>query len=224
MVGAPFISMYLLEHVGMDLFHVLMLWTISWVGGRGAVQTLGQSGRAIWPAARARPVHGLQVRSTCSACWRAPPIRRSRFGARADLHVRRVFERRHPIANNGFLIKNSPRENRTMFVAAGTGLAGIVGGAASIVAGAAWPPATSGHGAGGTTYVNFHVLFAVSLVLRLASAGLATRISEPASARARAVAGELLVAARLRMQAWQAVVLWWREGARRPRHAAGLAV
>ncbi len=33
MVGAPFISMYLLEYVGMDLFRVLLLWTISWVGG-----------------------------------------------------------------------------------------------------------------------------------------------------------------------------------------------
>ena len=40
------------------------------------------------------------------------------------------------IANNGFMIKNSPRENRTMFIAAGTGFAGIVGGVASIVAGA----------------------------------------------------------------------------------------
>lgn len=37
----PFISMYLLEHVGMDLFHVLMLWTL-WVGGALLSNHLGQ--------------------------------------------------------------------------------------------------------------------------------------------------------------------------------------
>jgi MFS family permease len=110
------------------------------------------------------------------------------------------------IANNGFMIKNSPRESRTMFVAAGTGFAGIVGGAASILAGATiaatadWSWSWSG-----TQYVNFHVLFAVSLVLRLVSAALATRIREPSSTGTREVAGKLLLVARLRVRSVQSV-------------------
>ncbi len=91
-----------------------------------------------------------------------------------------------------------------MFVAAGTGFAGIVGGVASIAAGAAI--AASDHwswAAGGSVYVNFHVLFAISMVLRLVSAVLATQIREPSSAGAGVVAAELLLATRVRVRAWQ---------------------
>ena len=42
MVGAPFISLYLLEHVGMKLWQVLALWTVSWVGGAVFSQFLGR--------------------------------------------------------------------------------------------------------------------------------------------------------------------------------------
>jgi hypothetical protein len=112
------------------------------------------------------------------------------------------------IANNGFMIKNSPRENRTMFIAAGTGFAGIVGGAASIAAGGAlaasdqWSIVLAG-----TEYVNFHVLFAASMVLRLASALLATFIREPTSAATRVVAGEIIVATRVRVRSWQLAIV-----------------
>jgi hypothetical protein len=42
MAGAPFISLYLLSNVGMSLFHVMLLWTISWVGGAMLSRTLGK--------------------------------------------------------------------------------------------------------------------------------------------------------------------------------------
>ena len=90
------------------------------------------------------------------------------------------------IANNGFMIKNSPRENRTMFIAAGTGFAGIFGGVASILAGAAIAASADwSWNAGDIRFVNFHVLFAISMVLRLISALLATQVREPSSAGAR---------------------------------------
>jgi MFS family permease len=112
------------------------------------------------------------------------------------------------IANNGFMIKNSPRENRTMFIAAGTGFAGVVGGAASIAAGAALARSMDWSWTfRGTSYVNFHVLFAASIVLRLASALLATLIREPSSTPASVVASEVLLATRLRIRSWQLVFL-----------------
>jgi predicted MFS family arabinose efflux permease len=207
MVGAPFISMFLLEHVGMDLFHILLLWTISWVGGAALSNQLGQLAERFGQ----RPVLIL-----CTAfkslnmlglllCPRDPQIA---FAILAPIFMIDAFLNAGiTIANNGFMIKNSPRENRTMFIAAGTGFAGMVGGAASIAAGAAIA-STEGWSLtiAGAEYVNFHVLFAVSFVLRLACAGLATRVREPNSSGTRVVAGQLLLATRLRVQSLQIAI------------------
>jgi MFS family permease len=206
MVGAPFISMYLLEHVGMDLFHVLLLWTISWVGGALLSNHLGQLAERygqrpvliLCTAFKAINMIGLLVcpANPTIAFWVLSPV----FMIDAFLNAGIA------IANNGFMIKNSPRENRTMFVAAGAGFAGMVGGVASIMAGAALAASEDWSWTiEGTRYVNFHVLFAASLVLRLVSAALATRIHEPTSANTAAVAGELLWTARLRLRSWQIV-------------------
>ena len=217
MVGAPFISMYLLEHVGMDLFHVLLLWTVSWVGGALLSNQLGKWAERFGQ----RPVLVL-----CTAfksinmiglllCPADPTIA---FFALAPIFMIDAFLNAGiAIANNGYMIKNSPRENRTMFVAAGTGFAGIVGGAASIVAGAGLAATMDwswiSHG---TTYVNFHVLFGASMVLRLVSAVLATQIREPSSATAGVVAGHLLLTARLRVRSLHISFRGHRPPKRRP--------
>jgi MFS family permease len=211
MVGAPFISMYLLEYVGMDLFHILLLWTISWVGGAVLSKQLGQLAErfgqrpvlVLCTAFKSLNMIGLLLcpRDPTIAFWLLSPV----FMIDAFLNAGIL------IANNGFMIKNSPRENRTMFIAAGTGFAGIVGGAASILAGAAIAATEDWSWTfRGTEYVNFHVMFAISMVLRLASAVLARWIREPSSAGVRAVAGELLIATRLRVR-WLQVALAGRQ-------------
>jgi len=207
MVGAPFISMYLLEHVGMDLFHILMLWTISWVGGALLSKQLGHWAEhfgqrpvlILCTAFKSLNMAGLLL------CPADPTIA---FVVLAPIFMIDAFLNAGiAIANNGFMIKNSPRENRTMFIAAGTGFAGMVGGAASIFAGAMiaisdqWSCTVAG-----ATFVNFHVLFGISMILRLVSALLATRVSEPASAAPSVLAGELLWATRVRFQ-WLGTVI-----------------
>ncbi|MBI3836914.1 MAG: MFS transporter [Planctomycetia bacterium] len=200
MVGAPFISMYLLEHVGMDLFHVHLMWTISWVGGAVLSNRLGQLAErfgqrpvlVLCTAFKSINMIGLLVcpPDPTIAFWVLSPV----FMIDAFLNAGIA------IANNGFMIKNSPRENRTMFIAAGTGFAGILGGAASILAGAAIAASADWSWTfGSTRFVNFHLLFAISMVLRLASAVLATQVREPSSTGARVVASELLLATRLRV-------------------------
>ncbi len=129
------------------------------------------------------------------------------------------------IANNGFMIKNSPREGRTMFIAAGTGFAGIVGGVASIGAGAAiaatadwsWMLA-------GTKYVNFHVLFAASMVLRHGRGRDGHAHSRAQFGRPRVVAGELLTATRLRIVGWQAAIVGQRTSRLQPPADAELPI
>src|SRR6185437_3958242 len=86
------------------------------------------------------------------------------------------------IANNSFMIKHSPRDQRAMFIAAGNAFAGMVGGTASVVSGywlrsmADWSCVWNGK-----LLVGYHVLFAISLGLRLVAAVLAQMLREPSA-------------------------------------------
>jgi hypothetical protein len=204
MVGAPFISMYLLEVIGMDLFHVLMLWTVSWVGGAILSKQLGNWVERFGQ----RPVLILCVafksanmiallfcpRDPAVAFWTLMPV----FAMDAFLNAG------ISIANNGFLIKNSPSENRTMFVAAGTAYAGLIGGLTSILAGSALAMTEGLHiTLAGIAWNNFHALFAVSVALRLIAVYLAIRVREPSSYGAREVVLVFAVETRKRVMSWR---------------------
>jgi hypothetical protein len=180
MVGASFISLFLLKAVGMSLFQVLLLWACSWTGGAMFSRRLG-----LW----AERFGNKPVLVLCTifksvlmlsllivpgdptrAFWFLLPV--FMFDA--------VLNTGFAISTNGFLLKHSPAENRTMFIASGTALAGIVGGATSIAAGAAlsalgdWQVHWGSFAFGG-----FHLMFTISIVLRLASVALVARIQEP---------------------------------------------
>lgn len=207
MVGAPFISMYLLEHVGMDLFHVLLLWTISWTGGAVLSRGLG-----IWTERFGhRPMLVLCIAFKSSlmlALLACLPDATFAFWALAPVLMFDAFLNAGiTIANTGFMIKNSPRENRTMFVAAGAGFAGMVGGLTSIAAGALIA-ASDGWAVryGSAVFVNFHVMFAVSIVLRWIAAVLALSIREPHACGTRHVIGELAASVRSRLPGFAAQV------------------
>jgi len=193
MAGAPFISLYLLTDIGMDLFHVLMLWTASWVGGALCSHRMGRWSDQYG----ARPVLVFCVtfksinmvalllvpRSPEVAFWILVPV----------FMVDQVLNAGILIANNGFMIKNSPSENRTMYIAASTAVAGMVGGATSIFAG--WGLSQL---AGlewtwlGRTWGHFHVMFAVSVVLRWIAIALVRRVREPNSRRTSLIYGEIV--------------------------------
>lgn len=182
MIGAPFISYYLLSYVGMDLFRLLMLWTMSWVGGAILSRHLGKLAETFGN----RPVLILCTvfksanmialllvpRDPTVAFWILVPV----------FMLDALMNAGIAIANNGFMLKNSPAENRTMYIAAGTALAGMVGGITSVAAGAGLTlMATWEATFAGVTLGNFHVLFAFSLVMRWVSVVFAVRVHEPAS-------------------------------------------
>lgn len=97
------------------------------------------------------------------------------------------------IANNGFMIKNSPSENRTMYIAACQALAGLVGGTTSIIGGAMLAGMADWHWMFlGKTWGHFHVMFAASVLLRWVSAVLVRQLREPNSQSTRLIVDELL--------------------------------
>lgn len=96
------------------------------------------------------------------------------------------------LASNGYMLSIAPRENRSMFIAAITGLAGLCGGASAIGGGfllartATWNGILFGH-----PLNHYHLLFAASLLLRIVALPLAHAIREPGSTGPRRLAGAI---------------------------------
>jgi MFS family permease len=97
------------------------------------------------------------------------------------------------LASNGYMLSIAPRQNRSMFIAAITGLAGVCGGVSSMLAGAFltgfqdWHPVFLGR-----EWNTFHAVFATSLLLRLACQPLVRRIQEPGARHSRQMLGAMM--------------------------------
>lgn len=222
MTGAPFISLFLLEYVRMDLFHVMLLWATSWIGG---ALTAGRMG---WMADKFghRPLLVLSIafKSTLMivllfvpanptlAFWMLLPV----FMLDALLNAGIA------IAQHGFLLSYSPSENRAMYIAAGTAIAGMVGGATSIASGfvlralAGWDFSFLAVGVS-----HFHVLFSVSVLLRLAASVLVLRVEEAEAVGTGEVVTHLWHAAQRRLLRLTHATLRVDAPAKSPRLLAG---
>ncbi len=97
------------------------------------------------------------------------------------------------IATNGYMFKMAPPMERSMFVAAITGLAGLCGCAAALLSGALLKQ-TTGFDLTflGRHWNNYHLMFMVSMVLRWGAVLFAHRIREPKSSSTRDVFGYLV--------------------------------
>ncbi len=193
MAGAPFISLYLLEEVGMTLYQVLLLWTFSWIGGAMFSHRLGRWSDRFG----ARPVLVLCVAFksvNMIALLLIPPTPVLAFWTLAPIFMLdQVLNAGILIANNGFMIKHSPSQNRTMYIAASTALAGIVGGVTSIAAGGLMTMmAGQRWELLGRSWGHFHMMFAGSIVLRWVAAGWVRKIREPNALPVKYVMGEIL--------------------------------
>ncbi len=81
------------------------------------------------------------------------------------------------VAGNGYVLKTSPQENRAMFIAAVTAIAGICGGIGAM-AGGAFLEVYKGFSLElfGRSWNNYHLLFAVDIPLRILCIFMAFRI------------------------------------------------
>jgi len=200
MIGAPFISFYVLMYLGVDLFHMLMLWAMSWVGGAvlsshfgNLVEKFGNRPLLILCTGfKATNMLALLLvpRDPTLAFWILVPV--FMFDALLNSGI--------AIASNGFMLKNSPSQNRSMYIAAGTALAGMVGGLTSILAGLLLTWIGDRALRWGSWEMNgFHLLFISSLVLRLASVFVARQVRELDSQGTRVVVTQLIGATPMRM-------------------------
>ena len=193
MIGAPFISLYLLQHIGMSLFQVLMLWSVSAVGGALAAGSLGRFAERFGNkpllvfCTAIKPINMLSL----LLCPRSPEIALAiltpAFMLDAALNVG------IQIGQDGFLIKQSPARNRAMFIASGMAVAGLVGCLTSVLCGAfltsvkGWSTDVAGFSVNG-----FHMLFWFSAAMRLATLRWVCRIEEPAAADHRIIARRII--------------------------------
>jgi predicted MFS family arabinose efflux permease len=86
------------------------------------------------------------------------------------------------VASNGYMLKSSPRQNRSMYVAAFSGLAAICGGLGSLAGGALLHLYSDFSLAfAGRVWSNYHLLFFVNTLMRVACYPMLSHIREPAS-------------------------------------------
>lgn len=199
MVGAPFISLFLLSEVGMSLSQLMLLWVFCWVGGATCA---GRFGRL---AARFghKPILVMctALKSTNMIALILIPLEPSvAFAVLVPVFfIDSILNAGFAVATNGFLLTQSPSGNRTMFIASGTAVAGLVGGVTSIACGALLAAVPNGAVLAGQPFGGFQTLFLVSALLRFASVLLVIRIREPEAHATRFVVSQLIGASPLRM-------------------------
>ena len=193
MIGAPFISFYLLSRVGMDLSQLLLLWTCSWVGGAMLAGRMGTwaeqyGNRPVLILCTAfKPLNMVALLlvplNPSLAFWILMPV----------FMIDAILNAGIAIASNGFLLQNSPSQNRTMYIAAGTALAGMVGGVTSVTAGAILTllPRLAAD-TSSLPLDGFQWVFGLSMIMRWVSVGFALRVQEKSSASTRHVVTQLI--------------------------------
>jgi MFS family permease len=104
-----------------------------------------------------------------------------------------MFNAGNTLATNGYMLSIAPRQNRSMFIAAITGLSGIFGGVAAITAGMLLDAISGWQGSiAGYALNPYHIIFATSFLLRLLCQPLLWRIEEPGSHHTRQVIGAIM--------------------------------
>ena len=191
--ASPFMPIYIKEYLGIPGNELLIMWSIFLASGAVCARQIGRWTERFGQ----RPVLILSVslKSINVIAFLLLPAGNPRLAFWVLLPVfciDSILNIGYVISTNGFMIKNSPRENRAMYIAAGNGFAGIVGGITAVAAGIFLDQLANWRGViWGRTLVNFHLVFAISLLLRLIAIYVAWNVHEPASHKTRHMLAEL---------------------------------
>jgi MFS family permease len=180
--ASSFMMLYVLKVLGVSMWETSLMWCVQ---GLGTALASGFWGR-IADRHGQRPVIRL--------CVVLKPVIVIVFCLLTPANVRwllplvffpdGMLNSGYTIATNGYMLSLAPRENRSAFIAAITGLSGVCGGVSTMVAGAVLG-VTAGWSVDlfGRTLNHYHLLFAASLAMRVVCIRLARIIREPGSSR-----------------------------------------
>jgi MFS family permease len=180
--GFAFFRLYMLKQLEMDLWTVQVVFGCHAIGGIFLATTIGR----MTDRFGARPVIVL-----CSFLKSLVVI--SLFFAQPGFwglaHLAPMFVLDNVlntgffVATNNYMLQHSPRPHRSMYVAAVLATSGLVGAAASFFSGRcldhfAYMEADPVHWLG-VEWTNFHIIFAISILLRWGAIPVALAIQEP---------------------------------------------
>lgn len=181
MFAASFMQIYALKILGLTVWQTTLIWCAAGVGVALTSSYWGDLADrhghrpilAICMGLKSLIVVTFLMATPRAALWLLP----------AALLFDSIWDSGLMIASNGYMLKISPRANRSMFIAAITGLAGICGGLGAM-AGGGFLKATAGFQlyAAGRVWTNYHLLFLVNVLMRLGCIALAYRVHEPKAA------------------------------------------
>ena len=189
--GAVFMQLYVLEKLEVPLAQTVLIWCLSGVGTALSSKWWG----------RTADKHGH--RPVLTTCLTFKPIiilamllvgpRTAPWILPIVFLIDGVWNGGLLVATNGYIMKLSPRENRSMFVAVLSGPSAVCSGLGAISAGFfLHANADFSHHVLGRDWNNYHLLFLISLALRVTCAFLAHGIREPKSSRTVHVFADLL--------------------------------
>lgn len=191
MLAGAFMQLYLLQELGLHVWQTTLIWSVTGLGHFFASRMWGQ----LCDRYGSKPVLTFctSFKSLIILAVLVSTPRTALFILPPAFLIDQMFNSGNIIAVNGYLLKTAPRKNRAMFVAMITALTGICMGLAAI-GGGAFLRSISGFSVTwlGRDWSNFHVLFAISMCLRIGCAFLTRFMTEPKSASPMAVVNHLL--------------------------------
>ena len=181
MFAAAFMQLYVLKWLGLTVWQTTLIWCAGGVG----VAMVSQGWGKLADRHGQRPILTLCVGmkaiivvvfllvTPASALWALPVV----------LFIDSVWNAGIMVATNGYMLKVAPQQNRSMFIAAITGLAGICGGLGAMAGGGLLKAAEGLQiTAAGRVWTNYHLLFLVNILMRLGCIALVRRVHEPTAA------------------------------------------
>jgi MFS family permease len=182
MFSASFMLLYVLESLRVSVWQTTLIWCVSGIGVALSARFWGD----VCDRHGNRPVLVLMA-------WGKPLIVLvyllvTPANATLILPICTLFDSMlnagMMVSSNGYMLTMAPQRNRSMFIAAVSGISGVFGGLGTI-AGGKFLEAFSGFGShfGGHEWNHFHLLFAVGFLIRLVSIPMARGVREPRSTR-----------------------------------------
>lgn len=182
MFAAAFMQLYLLKKLNVTVPQATVLWCLSGLGSAISAPYWGKLAdkhghrpiMIICTLFKPIVVFAFLFITPATALIILPGI----------LFVDGMWNAGNVVACNGYMMKTAPRENRSMYCAAISGLAGICGGLSAIGAGALLQNLESFSLVfWGRHWNNFHVVFAIGALMRILCSLMVFKVRESKSSR-----------------------------------------